>query len=441
MKTLYTFPPFHEHRLANGLKMVYIPDDEQNALTMAIQIPHGRFCDEQGVEGLAELTVGLLQKGCAGRSTNEFARAIEYHGASFYGEVNDEFIIIGFKSLEKFADTIIDLFWQMIVTPAFFPEELKRLKREAITVLQSEQADAMSVATRHFYAQLFGSIHPAGRQNTSASIKKITLESIRTFHKQRITPRESVLVIAGAFNFESYQSRYEPMFASWQVAAAPNSASVAPAAALTQTRIRLLHKADLTQTSLIVGHGAPGEAAPERNALSLANYILGGGNFSSRLMEKIRTATGKTYGISSQVASGRMFGAFMITTATRNEQLSEVLASIVQVYRQLAADGITDNELERAKKYTIGNMAFQLEGIGNIVDKILWLHFFGRHKSYIEQFGQMIASLTSAEINRSIRAHLSSPYFIICAAGNAPAIEGVLANYGLVERVGYRSLL
>ena len=207
---------------------------------------------------------------------------------------------------------------------------------------------------------------------------------------------------------------------------------------LGKSRVRLIDKPDVSQSYIMVGHPVPGELSPNHHALALANYILGGGNFSSRLMASVRAGKGKTYGISSQISGNRQCGIFTISTATLNAQTAEVLETIFSVYRVLAEHGVTDDELEKAKQFAIGNMAFQLEGIGNIAEKLLWLRLYGRTKDYVENFGGAIASITKEQVDAAIRDHLSSQYFAIAVVGKKENVASQLQGLGDVETVSYR---
>jgi zinc protease len=121
--------------------------------------------------------------------------------------------------------------------------------------------------------------------------------------------------------------------------------------------------------------------------------------------------------------------------------LQGVLKSIIEEYRRFCNEGVTADELEKAKQFAIGNMAFQLEGIGNVVDKILWLHFYGRPNSYIERFGEIISAIDIAEVNGAIRKYLSPENLIIVAVGKKDEIREQLGTFGAVREFNYRDKL
>jgi zinc protease len=155
-------------------------------------------------------------------------------------------------------------------------------------------------------------------------------------------------------------------------------------------------------------------------------------------MAHIRSQEGKTYGISSQLSCSRNYGIFSIATSTQNSKAGEMLKSIMEVYRTFANGGVTDEELEKAKKFTLGNMAFQLEGIVNVAEKLLWLREFGRDVSYIERFNERIEGITTQNVNAAIRKYLSSPHYAITAVGKKEEILEVLTGYGTVDTVHFR---
>jgi len=440
---IFKFPPVHEQRLPNGMTVIWVPHHERPAIDVSLQVPFGRFADPVGLEGLAELSVGLMLKGPTGTRAEEFSRSMEQRGIGLSCEVGDEHTIVGFRSLARHAEFAVPLFWRMLCTPSLDTREYSRLQHEMVTSLKADTVEPGSMAHRHFHAELFGPQHPSGRFHTVASVKRIRDADVRSFHARHFVAQGAVLVVCGDFELERGRAEWEPLFASWigTSAKGPGAGLVAVtqgAEVVAVNRIRLVDRPDLSQTTVVVGHGAPGELAAQRNAVAVANYILGGGNFSSRLVAKVRSAIGRTYGISSQVSGNSHFGTFSISTTTQNAQLGEVLDAIIAVRKEFCEQGVTADELTRAKQFALGNMAFQLEGIVNIAEKLLWLRFFGRDNSYIEQFGHTLGSITLEQVNQAIRTHLASPGIVVAAVGKSAEVRGTLERLGPVRRMHFR---
>jgi zinc protease len=441
MSFVYRFPAMDETVLENGLRLILVPDHEQQGCVITIQLPTGRFADPAGAEGLCELTVGLLSKGTESFSSDDFSARLENAGATLFTDVGEEHSVVGLRLLTPAIRRLLPVFVEMVARPAFVPEEFSRLQREMRTALRAETADASLIASRHFYREICGAGHPAGRIQTPKSLRKVALADVRDFYDRAIIPRGAVCVIAGDFEIADFKPFAVQQLSFWNRADRAPAHIVAAPSAPGSPVIRLINKPDVTQVSLAIGHAAPGEMCPDKNALLLANHIFGGGNFSSRLMTRIRTADGKTYGISSQLLSETEFGTFIISTSTRNAELTAVLTGIIEEYRRLVAEGVTAEELQRAKQFAIGNMAFQLEGIGNMVDKLLWLRFYGRENSYIERFEELVGSIDVAAVNHAIKQHLGPEHLVIAAVGRTKELLPQIQQFGAVKQFHFRDSL
>ena len=434
----FQFPPVIEEKFDNGAELLWLPDTEQKTVSVAFQAPFGRFSDPAGLEGAVELLVALVQKGTRSLGAEAFTDKFEFTGSSLFAEIGDEQVIIGCKMLSRFSAEIMPLFWEMVTNPALDEKELSILKRELLTSIQAESTEPSAVASRHFHVEVFGRGHPAGRFHTAESVKKITASVLRNLYETCVVPHGCAIVIAGDFDYENASGSWQPLFQSWTGKSRPQAVVDAPRPRAAARRIRLVDKPDLTQTTLLMGFPVPGELGGERNALALANYVFGGGNFSSRLMTEVRSRMGKTYSIASQMSLCRDFGLFTVSTATRNGQVGEMLDMILSACGRFRDGGITTEELDDARTYAVGNMAFQLEGIVNIAEKLLWLKLYGRSREYIENFPDTINGLPKKEVDAAIRRHLDPAQLSIVAVGAGKEVYGQLEKTGDVVRYHYR---
>ncbi|MBN2188893.1 MAG: insulinase family protein, partial [Chitinispirillaceae bacterium] len=347
------------------------------------------------------------------------------------------YCVLGMRMQAPSAPSLLPLFAEMLQRPRLADDEFVRFRREMVTSLRAESIDPHLLAARHFYSELAGNNHPAGRMETIRSLKKISPGDVRRFFNEHFSSEGALCVIAGDLDTAVMKELAVAQFSAWRRFHREKNTVASPLKAR-HAAVRLIDKQDLTQVSVVVGHACPGERCPEKTALLLANHILGGGNFSSRLMARIRSAAGKTYNVSSQLHTETEFGALLITTSTRNRETGYVLGVIMAEYRRFCKDGVTAEELEKAKRYAVGNMAFQLEGIGNIVEKLLWLRFYGKPDSYIENFEGIISSIGLPAVNDAIRRHLSPENLIIAAVGKRAEIEPQIAPFGAVRHYHFR---
>ncbi len=432
------FPPIYERVLSNGLRLIAVADRSRDGVVVAFQMPFGRYNDPQGMEGLTDLTAGLVIKGPKEISSEKFSEEFEYRGASVSASVGEEHTTFMCRTISRFFFNLFPLFWETVSSPALDEKEFARLKKEALTSLQAESVDPSFLVTRHFFSQLAGHNHPAGRFQKERSLNCLKAEQVKQFHADTFSPAEAVLVVAGDFDPASFHQEFQGMLSVWNPQ--PKQQPVVAQAVKTETPlVRFIDKPDLSQTTIMMGQPFAGEKNPHRNALAVANYILGAGNFSSRLMAKIRSRYGHTYGISSHISSEREFGVFYINTFTQNDNVGEVVASVLEEYRNFCAFGVTSDELEKAKKFAIGNLSFQLEGIGNVVEKLLWLRLYGRENSFIEQFDKAINALELDEVNQLIKEYFQPELPVMVFAGKKKQVLSNISGLGYpVKSFSYR---
>ncbi len=433
----FALPRMSEMVLENGLRVIVIPGHEQEGLVVALQMPFGRFSDPPGQEGCAEMCVGLMQKGTAKSGFEEFSDTFEHHGAAVFADVGEEQTMLGVKMLARFRDRLFPLFWDMVTSPCFDSREFSRIQQEMITALRAETVDPGAIANRHFFHELAGREHPAGRFYTLQSVRRLKRDHLTGFYRRHIMPQNGTLVIAGDVPDEWFDRCCRTEVEKWRCGGSPSFCEAVPAVQHGRV-VRFVEKSDLSQVSLLVGQAAPGELDPHRTGLALANYVFGAGNFSSRLMTRIRSTGGNTYAISSHIAAERRFGALTISTSTQNRQVGEVLAAVIDEYRTFCNLGITPEELERAKRFAIGNMAFQLEGITNIVEKTLWLRFYHRTNEYIETFDEMIRAVSFESVNETVRKCLDPEKLIVVAVGNGSEVLPQLSSFGNPRKYHYK---
>jgi zinc protease len=421
-----------EQLLPNGMRIIWFSDFFQPVMTLTMQFPVGQFHDPSGAEGTADATIQCMVQGVASLTSEQFADSFENVGAHLYADVTDEYSVLGVRMLEKASDQVVPLFWEMITNPALNNHELKRIKKEMVTGSQTESAEPNALARKHFLAELFGSSNPAGRHLSQHSIKKISSERIKEFYHSHIVPDGAILIIAGAMSVSEMQKKWKNLFISWIKEGKSDTLTIEKPV-LSENRIRIINKPDFSQTTIFIGHPSINELHEKKNILALANYILGGGNFSSRLLTRIRTETGQTYGIASHLSTHQCCGVFNITTATQNHQLKNVITSIFDVYNEFVEKGVLESELEKARQFAVGNSAFELEGLNNVVEKLLWLRFYGRENAYIESYERRILDITSGMVQEALSKDFLYRSFVIVAVGNKKDISNHLEHLGVLK--------
>ena len=153
---------------------------------------------------------------------------------------------------------------------------------------------------------------------TAEDVRKIDRARLEKFWKTFYHPNHAILAVAGDVDLARLRPQIEKAFRGWARAQSPARPgwTVPP---MTGTRMLLVDRPDLTQATIVLGHGGIKHADPHWYAVTLMNYVLGGSDFSSRLMTEVRSKRGLTYGIGSSFGASLYEGSFRVSAATKNE--------------------------------------------------------------------------------------------------------------------------
>ena len=174
----------------------------------------------------------------------------------------------------------------------------------------------------------------------------------------------------------------------------------------------------ITQANIIIGQAGVSRDNPDYYALTVMNYILGGGGFSSRLVEEIRNRRGLAYSVASFFDPGKYPGAFQIALQTKNSSAREAITLSLQGMERIRKELISEKELEGAKKYLIGSFPMRLNTQGKLTGFLTQVEYFGLGLDYPEKYPSLIQSITREEVLRVAKKYLHPKKHILVIVAN-----------------------
>jgi zinc protease len=168
--------------------------------------------------------------------------------------------------------------------------------------------------------------------------------------------------------------------------------------------------------------GAPGIARndPDFLALQLANHILGGGGFTSRLMREIREQRGLTYGVYSYFLAGRHAGAFTVALQTRPEQAALAVQLVHESLRRFTREGPTDDELAAAKEALINGFALRLDSNRKVLDQVAAIAWSDLPLDELETWTARVAAVDRETLMRAWRRVIDPDRMVTVVVGGQP---------------------
>ncbi len=384
-----------EVRSDGGITAWLVEDYSVPIVSLRFSFAGGEAQDPSGKEGLANLMTGLFDEGAGELDSDTFQTRLDDAGAEMSFSARRDNIYGAMRMLADQKDEALDLLRLAIASPRFDQAPLDRIRSQVVAGIQSQARNPEVEAGRRWMVALYGD-HPYARpdEGTEASLKTITADDLRAFHKALFAREKLRVAVVGAIDAETLKRDLDKLFG-----ALPEKPVLTPVADVVPKLAQVIrYEYALPQTGLRLAYPGVARSAPDFFAAVLMNHILGGGTFTSRLFQEVRERRGLTYGIDSSIVNYENANALVIGTSTRAGKGEETLGIIRDVVRRMAEDGPTEAELAAAKKYLIGAYAINnLDSSGSIASTLVELQLDGLGADYIEHRADYINAVTLKE--------------------------------------------
>jgi zinc protease len=167
-----------------------------------------------------------------------------------------------------------------------------------------------------------------------------------------------------------------------------------------------------------VGHLGISRDNPDYYAVSVMNYMLGGGGFSSRLMQSVRDKMGLAYDVHSFFSAYKEEGSFQIGIQTKNESANVALDEILRQIERMRSEMVSDEELSDAKAYLTGSFSRRLDTSRKIADFFASAEFHGLGADYIKKYPAYINSVTKEDVLRVAKKYLDTEHYVLVVVAN-----------------------
>ena len=427
----YRFPRFEKRSLSNGMRLVVAPVSKLPVVTVLLIIEAGATTDPAGRDGLAQLTARLLPEGTARSTGVEFAERLERLGASVDAHADWDVAVARVTVLTEHLDEAMELFGEMLRTPAFPEREVERLKKERLAELLQIKADPGALADMMFARFAYD---PASRYSRPAGgatrdVQGMTRDDVVRFYEARYRPAGMTLVVAGDLTAARAEQVASTTFGDW-TGAPTGAATTSDAPARGSRAVHVIAKADAPQSELRVGHPGLPRNTPDYFPVVVMNAVLGG-LFSSRINLNLREAHGYTYGAFSGFDWRRGAGPFVVDTAVKTAVTDAAAREILGEIDRMRAAEIKPEELSLATSYLDGVFPIRYETTDAIAAALANVFVYGLPEDYFDTYRERVRSVTAADVLAAARAHLHPERIQIVAVGDPAAIRGPMETLGV----------
>ncbi|MGL4667976.1 MAG: M16 family metallopeptidase, partial [Saezia sp.] len=374
-------PKIEHWELENGAQVYWVQSQALPILDVQIAFDAGNSRDPQNKASLSAQVAMMNDKGIMVGSDalkepamdeNQITDAWLDLGALFdVSSGRDEFgYSLRTLTYPDVMPQAIALASRVMSSPSFPAHVLERDQERVVAALKESLTQPATVASREFYERVYGG-HPYGAQSTEESIHAVTIADLKDFHARYILPCRARVAIVGDVTREQANKiaiqLLERLPQSKTCPALPDVAEVLP---LTQAQYANM-PFQAAQAQIYIGQPGIKRTDPDFITLVVANHILGGNGFSSKLMQEVREKRGLTYGIYSSFSPGAKTGAFAINVKTKPEQAGEALKVTMDVLKDFVQNGPTQEELMAAKANLLGGFPLMFDSNKKLLSQVM----------------------------------------------------------------------
>jgi zinc protease len=416
--TAYHFPSAATRTLSNGLKVFVVSDRrEPSVAARLIVFSAGGIDDPQGNPGVAQMTADLLTQGTKRRSAQDIADAIDFVGGQLTAQAGKDATTVTLNVVKKDLNLGLDLMSDVVLHPAFKPEELDRRREQLLSSLAVQYSNPDYLASLTFNHVVYsGSPYGWPIEGTPDTVKKLKSEDLAKFHDAHYAPNQAFLAFAGDIAPEEAIALAQKYFGDWSKIDLPAATPAVPGP-ISGQHIWLIDKPDAVQTQIRVGKLGVRRADPALIPLQVTNRIFGGG-YNSRLNTEVRVKKGLTYGAFSTFTPRRYAGSFTAGTFTRTAATVEATKLVVELMAKMATGDITPKELDVARDYLAGVYPIETETAEQVADRVLTAAAFELPSDYNSTYPERVRSVSASDAKTAAERYFTTKDLDIVLVGN-----------------------
>jgi predicted Zn-dependent peptidase len=425
----YSFPSIVRTEAAGGLVVAaHMPG--QLLATASLMLDAGAAREVTDREGTATILAKALEEGTHRRDSAGFALALERLGAELTTSVDWDSFRVGVSVPVDLLPGAVELLAEAARTPKLDPADVTRVRDDEVTALRMEWAQPGPRADAALRADLFGPAERYGRplHGDPTSTAAVTVDDVTDFHRTWLG-RPGVLLVAGDLDRLDLKSLAETAFAGTSGDPLPVDEPLGVPSRDARRTI-LVDRPASVQSTLRLGHRAPHRAHPDYVPITLAATVLGGA-FTSRLNHLIREVKGYTYGIRGDFAMTRRFGRFGVSSAVQTAVTGPALADTIGEITRTRLDGVTEQELDVARRWRAGQLSVDMQAPGSIAGALATLIVHALPDDYYVTLRQQLLEATVAEVSAAAANHLHPEALTMVVEGDAALIRDDLVALNL----------
>lgn len=410
--------------LPSGMKVALLPKKTRGETVVGeITIHFGNEKSLAGLEVPSSVLGPLMKRGTKKHTRQEIVDLLAKLSSSLNVSSSAGELTVGWQSKRESLPALLDLVYEILREPTFPTNELDELQRKNIQSIQKNMTDPQAIAFNTLGRKLYPfdkddvRYRPTFQENLERWSKLSRDQVVKLYQEQLGAGGEIVLV--GDFDANDTMKRLQHITAEWKASVPYERIATSANTKIAGSKESILTP-DKEGATLAAGFTmAMKDMDPEYPALVLGNFLLGG-NFSSRLVDRLRQKEGLCYGVGSQLRVGSLDpnSAFFIYAIMNPENTDKVEKGALEELAKIVKKGVSDEELAAGKKAYLQDLVVRRGNDDSLTSMLQEGLFLGRTFEYYADLEKKIAALSAADVNRALSTRVDPKRLVIVKAGD-----------------------
>jgi|SRR3989344_3564567 len=407
---------FKKQILKNGLTIITVPIKDAPSVTVLVTVHTGSKYESKEQNGLSHFLEHMCFKGTSKRpKAIDISRELDSIGSQSNAFTSQEFTGYYAKAHPDHLDKILDVVSDIYVNPVFSPEEIE--KEKGVIIEEINMYEDMPIRSVHdvFMEVLYGD-QPAGWNvaGTKENVNRMTREDFLNYRRKHYVAKATTITVSGNFNDSTIIAKIEKLFAG--IPENSKEGKIRVVENQNKPEIKIKHK-ETDQTHIVIGVRTFDSKDKRSFTLKVLNAVLGGG-MSSRLFQKLREEMGVGYYVRSSEDEYTDHGYLAVSTGVDNSRVEEVVPAVLGEMKRFVNELVPDEELKKAKDYTIGNMYLGLESSDSLGEYYAVQDILSDKMLTPKELAAKIQSVTAEEVQELAKEIMLDDKLNMAIVGN-----------------------
>jgi len=388
-----------------GIEAWLVQDDFVPIVSIRIGFYGGTSLDEPGKEGATQLMSWTLDEGAGDMDSRAFQNQLEDYAIRMGFSAGRDRFYASMATLTENQDVAFDMLGLALTQPRFDDDAVERMRRQLLSTIAQGDRDPDTIASRTWWATAFpDSAYGRDSTGTAETVTALTADDLRAAHA-RLNRRDMRIGVAGDIDARTLGRLLDHALLGLPAdGPAYDPGHTAPAGG-GQT---IVVESPNPQSVVIFGSEGIDYNDPDYMAAMVMNSILGGGNFSSRLVDVVREQNGLAYYVNTGLSVLDGADLFLGSVGTQNARVGDSLALIRQEIARMRDGGVTEEELANTKQYLTGAFALGFDSNSSIASRLAFYQLEDLGIDYVNTRNTRVNAVTQEDVAR-VAARLLDP--------------------------------